>query len=152
MKDLTKVTQLAGGTEGIRTWVFWLSSQWSFCCCYGLLPHQETEPKYGALLSLVPTPPHQTGGPSRAVQEPELGGQLPWGPASVWTASSSSSTSERTLRRRHGSTRHAAGGEGFRPPGGRGAQNRRRRECLERRPVLSRGGAQGEEGRRMLIL
>lgn len=97
-------------------------------------------------------PPHQTGGPSRAVQEPELGGQLPWGPASVWTASSSSSTSERTLRRRHGSTRHAAGGEGFRPPGGRGAQNRRRRECLERRPVLSRGGAQGEEGRRMLIL
>lgn len=57
MKDLTKVTQLAGGTEGIRTWVFWLSSQWSFCCCYGLLPHQETEPKYGALLSLVPTPP-----------------------------------------------------------------------------------------------
>lgn len=115
MKDLTKVTQLAGGTAGIRTWVFWLSSQWSFCCCYVLLPHQETEPKYGALLSLVPTPT-PTGGPSRAVQEPELGGQLHWGPASVWTASSSSSTSERTLRQRHGSTRHAAGGRGLQAP------------------------------------
>lgn len=81
MKDLAKFTRLAGGTAGIQSHMFGLSSERSSCHFHILLPHIEIKPKSWNPFLSAPGSPILPGSTCRGcqqrMQESELDELLP---------------------------------------------------------------------------